>query len=314
MATSEIVKVADELPRQRVSFAPRNYEEALKFAQAIASSDLAPRDFRGKPANCLIAMQMGAELGLSPMQAIQNIAVINGRPCLYGDAILAVVIGHPAYEWHKETMEGVGDQRAAVFQIKRRGQDAYTVRFSVADAKLARLWGKDGPWTTYPNRMLQMRARAWGLRDKFADALRGIQMAEEALDIPAAKTPALTSTAEHIETVATDAPCGTDGAKRFLKTWREAGKQADEVKAYLREQLGITDSRMIPVSRLEEAIAWAASKAEEPQTHTLQDDPLVSRARELMDKLGWPPPDQETALSENREQIEPFIKDLEGAL
>ena len=311
--TSEIIKVAEDLPRQRVSFAPRNYEEALKFAQAIAASDLAPRDFRGKPANCLIAMQMGAELGLSPMQAIQNIAVINGRPCLYGDALLAVVIGHPAYEWHKETMEGTGDQRAAVFAIKRRGQDAYTVRFSVADAKLARLWGKDGPWTTYPNRMLQMRARAWGLRDKFADALRGIQMTEEALDIPAAGTTSLPSAAEHIETVVA-APCGTDGAKRFLRAWRESGKQADEVKAYLREQIGVTDSRMIPVNRLEEAIAWAASKAEEPQTSTSQDDSLMLRARELMDKLGWPPLDQETALSEHREQMETFVKDLEGAV
>jgi len=35
------------------------------------------------------------------------------------------------------------------------------------------LWGKGGPWTNYPRRMLQMRARALCIRDSFADALHG---------------------------------------------------------------------------------------------------------------------------------------------
>ena len=58
------------------------------------------------------------------------------------------------------------------------------------DAKTAKLWmkesytGKDTPWITSPKRMLAMRARGFGLRDKFADALRGMILAEEAMDIP----------------------------------------------------------------------------------------------------------------------------------
>lgn len=173
------------------TFSPTTFSEAMQFSDLIAKSDLAPKDFRGKPANVMIAMQMGAEVGLAPMQAIQNIAVINGRPCLWGDAALAVVQAHPAYEWHKEYMEGEGDARTVVFQIKRRGHEAHEVRFGVAEAKKAGLLNKEGPWRNYPERMMQMRARGFGLRDKFADALRGIVTAEEAMDTPA---PAVTAT------------------------------------------------------------------------------------------------------------------------
>jgi hypothetical protein len=172
------------------SFSPTTFAEAIKFSEIIANSDLAPKDFRGKPDNVLVAIQMGSELGLAPLQALQNIAVINGRPCVWGDAALAIVQGHPAYELHREFMEGEGDAKTAVFQIKRRGQEIHESRFSLADARRAGLLDKKpSPWQTYPERMLQMRARNYGLRDKFADALRGIAPAEEYLDAPAPMPP-----------------------------------------------------------------------------------------------------------------------------
>ena len=67
-----------------------NFEQAMYIAKIISRSDLAPKDFKNKPENCLVAIEMGKDLGLKPMQAIQNIAVINGRPCIWGDAALAV--------------------------------------------------------------------------------------------------------------------------------------------------------------------------------------------------------------------------------
>jgi len=166
------------------TFSPTTFAEAMTFSEYVANSDLAPKDFKGKPANVLIALQMGAELGLPPMAALQNIAVINGRPSLWGDSALAVVMNHPDYEWHKEYYEGAGKELTAVFEIKRRRQEVHVSRFTMADALLAGLTGKEGPWRTYPGRMLKMRARGYGLRDKFADALRGLQIAEEAQDMP----------------------------------------------------------------------------------------------------------------------------------
>lgn len=166
------------------AFTPVNLTEAVALAKLIASSELAPKDYRGKPGNVLIAMQLGAELGVAPMSSIQNIAVINGRPSVWGDMMLALVQAHPDYEDHREFMQGAGDTRTAVFQIKRKGQGWHEQKFTVTDAKTAGLWGKVGPWKTNPDRMLQMRARGFGLRDKFADALKGLRLAEESMDLP----------------------------------------------------------------------------------------------------------------------------------
>ena len=76
--------------KQTFSLAPQNLDEALKFADYLANSDIVPKDFQRKPANILVAVQWGMELGLQPMQAMQSIAVINGRPSLWGDAVIAL--------------------------------------------------------------------------------------------------------------------------------------------------------------------------------------------------------------------------------
>src|SRR5271157_5591979 len=173
-------------------FTPTNMTEAMGLAKLLASSDFVPKDFKGKPGNCFLAMQMGAELGVPPLQALQNIAIINGRPSIWGDLALAVVQAHPDYEDHKEFFSGTpfNDDYTAVFQIKRKGSGWHETKFSVADAKTAKLWNKRGynggdtPWITNPKRMLQMRSRGFGLRDKFADALKGMKLAEEIMDIP----------------------------------------------------------------------------------------------------------------------------------
>jgi hypothetical protein len=161
--------------------------EAMSFAGMVAKSDFAPKDFKGKPESCLLAIQHGSEVGLSPMQSLQSIAVINGRPTIWGDAALALVQSSPACEYIKEYIEGDGDQAVAVCEVKRRGYPAATVStFSMFDAKRAGLAGKSGPWTQYPLRMLALRARGFALRNAFADALRGLVTAEEAQDYPAA--------------------------------------------------------------------------------------------------------------------------------
>ncbi len=158
---------------------PTTFEEAMKFAKMIAFSSFVPTNMKGKPEDILIAMQMGYEIGLPPMRSIQSIAVINGKPSLYGDPLLALVQKHGAFEWIKE--EDSGD--CATCTVKRKGAEPHTVTFSNEDAKTAKLLGKAGPWTQYPKRMRQMRARGFALRDQFADALMGFSLAEESQDI-----------------------------------------------------------------------------------------------------------------------------------
>lgn len=172
----------------QVSFGyiPQTYEQAWDYAKKIANTSIVPKDFRGKSEEVFVAMQLGAEVGLAPLSAIQNVAVINGRPSIWGDSMLALIMNHRAYESHEEYLENEDDpeKMTGVHTIIRKGHKPHTIRFSVADAKTARLWGKEGPWTNYPKRMLRLRARGWALRDKFADALRGMITREEADDYP----------------------------------------------------------------------------------------------------------------------------------
>ena len=174
---------------QPKGLALQTFADAMKFAEMVANSDFAPKDFRGKPASCLLAIQAGGEISLAPLQALQSIAVVNGRPAVFGDAALAVTKASPVCEYVTEKVEGDGEQMVATCTAKRRGYPEPTVvRFSVADAKKAGLWGKTGPWTQYPKRMLQMRARGFALRDAFPDVLKGLVTAEEAQDY---QTPAV---------------------------------------------------------------------------------------------------------------------------
>lgn len=175
-----------ELSKPQRGLQPQTLDDHLKLADLLAKSSLVPAAFAGKPQDVLVAVQMGAEVGLAPMQALQNIAVIQGRPSLWGDAVLAVCQAHKDYEYCNETLHrGEGDgENYAKCVVKRKGADPHEATFSVTDAKRAGLWGRKGPWTQYPQRMLAMRARSWALRNTFADALRGLSVAEEVQDIP----------------------------------------------------------------------------------------------------------------------------------
>jgi len=166
--------------KKTFSLTPTSLDEAMKFADMIAKSDICPKDFKGNAGNVLVAVQMGGEIGLQPIQAIQNIAVINGRPSIWGDALPALARTHPHFEYMTETFDD--GMMVATCRIKRKREPEQIRTFSQADAKLANLWGKGGPWTNYPKRMLAMRARGWAIRDVFPDALKGLQVAEEIID------------------------------------------------------------------------------------------------------------------------------------
>jgi hypothetical protein len=180
----------------RIGVAPTTLDEGWRLAQMMAKSDLVPKSFRGHPEDVLVAIQLGTEIGFAPVQALQSIAVINGRPSVWGDGFLALIMASPLYRDHEEYYEVDGqrvdglnadalkkDTTAAVCTFWRRGKpEPVTRRFTIGQAKKAQLFGKEGPWQLYPDRMLLMKARSWAGRDCFPDLLRGIRTAEEALD------------------------------------------------------------------------------------------------------------------------------------
>lgn len=182
----------------RMGVAPTNIEEGWRMAQYISSSELVPKGYRGRPADVLVAIQYGMEVGLPPMAALHSIYVTNGRPSLWGDGFLAVIMASAAYKDHDEYYIVDGERRDFLVAADLAKDDTMavttfwrsdnprprTATFSIAKAKKAGLWTKQGPWTDYPDRMLQMRARSFSGHNAFPDVLRGMTSTEEAIDMP----------------------------------------------------------------------------------------------------------------------------------
>jgi hypothetical protein len=201
---------------------PENMADLYMVAQRIAISGLAPKDFN-TPERVFVALEMGLELGLPMMAALRSIAVVNGRPSIYGDAALALVRASGVCDYYLEIASNtethaLAEQLAVALEyddrqltktirlkiaeasvrMNRQAEDfGYTSisrrsgavtsivrRFTIADAKRGGLWGKSGPWTQYPERMLMWRSRGFNLRDNFGDILQGLYTTEEAADLP----------------------------------------------------------------------------------------------------------------------------------
>lgn len=179
---------------QIAGIVPQTIEEVFRLAKCIAVSGLAPQNMN-TPEQITVAIMTGLEIGLPPMFAIQKIAVINGRPSIWGDAV-------PALLWSKgfklrEWVEGVGDDRVAHCEVTRPDGEKIERTYSVKQAIKAGLWqtqekvkrrSKDGsfyekdndsPWFRFQERMLPMRARGYASRDGAADALAGLYLTEE---------------------------------------------------------------------------------------------------------------------------------------
>lgn len=185
---------------------PQTIEEAARLAEGFYSSGMTPDSYmvyhpayrddknnlikdhpdeKGTKARLLIGILKGMEVGLPPVAAISSIYIVNNRPTIYGDGALALVIDSEDYEWHKEEITGKPktDEWTATCTVKRVGKDPVSRSFSWSDAKAAGLQGKAGPWSKYTARQMQMRARAFALRDEFADVLMGLGITEEVADI-----------------------------------------------------------------------------------------------------------------------------------
>lgn len=215
----------------------RSLDDYWRMAKCIVKSGLAPDGLtKGKTEEAatsavLIAMQMGAEIGLTPMAAIQTVAVINGRPALWGDGLLGVCQGSGVFDHaaFKESLVEAGGKITATCTVRRLPDgEPVTRSFSMDDAKQAGLAGKAGPWQQYPRRMLQLRARAFALRDTFADVLRGFKSAEELRDTADAITVEARPAPKSLDALAdrlTQPPQASD--EQQAQPAREPGEEAE---------------------------------------------------------------------------------------
>jgi len=151
--------------------------DAWKLAQTLQQTDFVPKALRGKPEAILAAILTGAEVGISPMQALAKIHVIEGRPAMSAELMRAVVLRDGHDLWIEEQ-----SSTRVIIGGKRKGSDRETrVTWTMDDAKRANLAGKD-VWRKYPTAMLTARATGQLCRAIFADVLSGISYTVEELE------------------------------------------------------------------------------------------------------------------------------------
>jgi len=171
-------------PGETFSLTPRNLTEAMKYAEMISDSAVCPDAYKKKPGDILVAVQMGQEVGLKPMQSLQNIAVIKGKPSVYGDAGLAIVQASGLVESFDEDNQTTALKNSVGrCRMKRRGMPTvgeYT--FSMEEATKAGITGNPC-WKNNTGDMLVWRARWRCMRALFADVLKGLNSREEVEDM-----------------------------------------------------------------------------------------------------------------------------------
>jgi hypothetical protein len=243
MTENQLAVVENEKPMVPTNHRPtgvklETLDEMFRFAEIALKGGFAPKGINTREA-AFLALEMGAELGLQPMQALQSIGVINGRPAPFGNVKTAIVLNsglcEEMEEWFEDdegrvnipagSLKDFPDDFAAVVKVRRKGRKAAREgRFSVGDAKRANLWGKQGPWSQYPQRMLRFRALGFVLDDEFSDILRGFTSYEELQDYPeVAFSPSAKPTpkVEVSEVVADEGEAEDDGI------WQDEVDQAD---------------------------------------------------------------------------------------
>lgn len=163
----------------------RTFEDMQRMAAALVASGFAPKG--DTQASVIAKMQLGLEVGIGPMMALKSIAVVNQRPSLFGDAGKALLLrsglldGPPSVEFTGQPMK---PDWTCTVTLRRKGMGPFVGRFTWAQAVRAKLAGKSGPWSEYPERQMEWRAFWFAARDGFADVLGGLYGFEESRDIP----------------------------------------------------------------------------------------------------------------------------------
>lgn len=213
----QLAKIPLEAGRDISAIIPRTIEEAFRLAQLVCNAGLAPSSYDGKvkgeadPQKVVIGILKALEVGFPPITGLGTIMIVNNRPSIWGDGAMALCLRKGALVRHEVEWSGTKekvsppsktdrgetdytpspadftDDLTCIVRLWRAGNpEPFESKFSVRDAKRAHLWGnpKKVPWLEYPSRMLFNRARAFALRDGFADCLSGLSIAEEVQDLP----------------------------------------------------------------------------------------------------------------------------------
>jgi hypothetical protein len=213
----------------------KDIDAMFRFAACYLQSGLAPASFKNAQ-QLVIAWAKAAELGLSPLQAVEGMSIISNRVGLMGDLALALVESSGLLQDKSVEYFGDGDSLTCEVMLQRKGRKPHKYSFSVHDAKVANIYERSPVWKGYPQRMTYYRALGFGLRDEFPDVLKGTKTVEELQDYPDNLAADEAKIAENRRRDAELKAAGIPGAK-FVPS-KQVGKKptpAEEVEPAFKE-------------------------------------------------------------------------------
>lgn len=166
----------------------QQFENAQRIAKALASSALVPKEYQGQQglANTLVAMEIAGRMNLSPLQVMQNLHVIHGRPSWSSQFIIAMINGCGRFTPLDYNVSGEGDALSC-FAYATEIATGKELRGPVVTMAMAKREGwatKSGSkWQTMPDLMIRYRAAAFWGRLYVPEFLVGMKTQEEVVDI-----------------------------------------------------------------------------------------------------------------------------------
>ncbi len=166
----------------------QQFENAQRIAKALASSALVPKEYQGQTglANTLVAMEIAGRMGLSPLQVMQNLHIIHGRPSWSSQFIIAMINGCGRFTPLDYNVSGEGDSLSC-FAYATEIATGKELRGPVVTMAMAKREGwatKSGSkWQTMPDLMVRYRAAAFWGRLYVPEFLVGMKTQEEVVDI-----------------------------------------------------------------------------------------------------------------------------------
>jgi hypothetical protein len=159
---------------------PTSLVEAEALATTLSKSALLPDHFKGKVADVFWAISLGLEVGLPPVAALSSVYVVHGKPGLYADAMVALVLRSGLAHYFRCASSS---DTEATYETHRIGDpEPRRVTITMAEAERAGWAKQNQKYQSEPRRMLEARAKSWLAKDKFPDVLRGIASVEELRD------------------------------------------------------------------------------------------------------------------------------------
>ena len=184
MAKKELTKTEEAQTLPTVN-SNAGLSTALKVAEELSKSDIIPKEFQKKPANCLIAIQLANRLKTDPFMVMQNSNVIYGKPSFSSSFIIACINGSGKLLGSLKFELNEKETKCRAWGIeKETGAKLYGPTITMEMAQAEGWVSKNGSkWKTMPGLMLRYRAASFFGRLQCPEILNGIYSTEEMEDM-----------------------------------------------------------------------------------------------------------------------------------